>query len=68
MVGLEIPEFGVDCRSFDQRQQVSLHSFRGDAFADVGHWAFGDCQLIDLIKEDYSVLLYVLYRHFLQVE
>lgn len=68
MVGLEIPIFGVDCGSFDQRQQISLHSLCGDAFADVGHRAFGDCQLIDLIEEDYSILLYMLYRHFLQVE
>ena len=68
MVCFEIPEFCVDCGSFDQRQQVALHSLRGNAFANVGHRALGDCQLIDLVEEDYSVLLYVLYRHFLQVE
>lgn len=68
MIRFEIPEFRVDCGSFDQRQQVALHSLCGNAFANVGHRALGDCQLINFIEEDYSVLLNMLYGHFLQIE
>jgi len=52
VVGFDRPVAGVDCRAFDQRQQVALHTLARDVAADV--LACGD--FVNFIQKDDAVL------------
>ena len=54
VIRLHRPVFGRDRRAFDQRQQVALHAFAGNAGA---HAAVAGGDLVDLVEEDDAVIL-----------
>jgi hypothetical protein len=54
VIGLHRPVFGCDRGAFDQRQQIALHAFAGNAGS---HSALAGCDLVDFIDKDDAVIL-----------
>lgn len=58
MVRFYITEFGRHCSSFNQRQQVSLHSLSRNSFPQIIHRPIRNSQLINLIQKHNSIFFY----------
>ncbi len=58
MVGLDISKFSRHSGALDERQQVALHSFSRNSFAQIAQRSISHCQLVDFIQKDDSILLY----------
>src|SRR5205807_7321646 len=61
VVGFDHSMFGLDVRSFDDRQQIALYSFARDIRAASSRTTLAR-NLIDLVEEDDAHRLYALQR------